>query len=331
MTLHRRWAALILAAVICLSWASLSFSQEHVDVKGFPPLTEAGFLPEGEKEFVFINADEGLWLYASQEYRIQITRHVQEKPRMRWLTAEIIVKDGAAPFRMYSHDHGNILKDRAKYYEKPVNIAKNHNLVFSMDGDYFIYRLSASNRSKYRQAVGVAIRQGEILVDIPASEKRNTYPPLDMLALFPDGDMRVYKAREKTAQELADLGAMDVLSFGPYLIRDGQINISYVYYGTTPQPRAAIGMVKKGHYFAVIVEGRIRPSVGMTCMELSGLMADLGCTTAFNLDGGWTSAMVFMGKQLNQLDNTGIKDNAREQNEVMGIGHTDAYQALDLP
>ncbi len=315
----KRLAALLLA---CVLMPLVAFSQSY---EGFPTLTPEGFLPDGETEFVFIDAENGVWRYASQELRIEITRHVQENPRMRWLTAEIFVKDGATPLRMYSHDHENILKDRTKYYEKPVTIAKNHNLVFTMDGDYFIYRLSASNRNKYRQAVGVAIRQGEILVDIPASEKRNTYPPLDMLALFPDGDMRVYKAREKTAQELVDLGAMDVLSFGPYLIRDGEINTSYVYYGTTPQPRAAIGMVRKGHYFAVIVEGRIRPSKGMSCMELSELMADLGCTTAFNLDGGWTSAMVFMGKQLNQLDNSGIKDNARPQNEVMGIGFTDAY------
>ena len=314
----------LLALALCL-WLLMPAALLE-EAGTFPPLTAAGFLPDGQPEFVYINADGGLWRYASQDLRIEITRHTQDNPRMRWLVAEIFVNDGAQPFRMYSYDHAHILKDWSRYYEKPVNIAKQHNLVFTMDGDYFIYRLSASNRSKYRQAVGVTIRQGEILVDIPASEKRNTYPPLDMLALFPDGDMQVFKAREKTAQELVDMGATDVLSFGPYLIRDGEINTSYVHYGTTLQPRAAIGMVKKGHYIAVIVEGRIRPSKGMTCREVADLMAGLGCTTAFNLDGGWTSAMVFMGKQLNQLDNTGIKDNARKQNEVLGIGVTSAYQ-----
>ena len=121
------------------------------------------------------------------------------------------------------------------------------------------------------------------------------------------------------------MGAWDVLSFGPYLIREGKVNTSYINYGTTLQPRAAIGMVTKGHYWAVIVEGRIRPSRGMTCLEVADLMKTLGCETAFNLDGGWTSAMVFMGKQLNQLDKSGVHDNARTQNEVMGIGYTDAY------
>jgi len=30
-----------------------------------------------------------------------------------------------------------------------------------------------------------------------------------------------------------------------------------------------------------------------------------------------------MGKQLNQLDKSGVKDNARIQNEVMGIGYNE--------
>ncbi|NLB38951.1 MAG: phosphodiester glycosidase family protein, partial [Clostridiales bacterium] len=110
-----------------------------------------------------------------------------------------------------------------------------------------------------------------------------------------------------------------------YLIRDGEINTSYTTYGTSLQPRAAVGKVEKGHYWCLIVEGRIAESRGMTTRQVGDLMAQLGCTMAFNLDGGWTSAMVFMGKQLNQLDRTGIKDNARPQNEVMGIGVTNAY------
>lgn len=286
--------------------------------EGFPMLTAQGFLPEGEPEFILEDADNGLWRYASQDLLIEIRRHTIAGP-VRYLAAELFVREGTPGFHMVPHDWDHMTTDAERYLEKPVNIARNNRLVFSTDGDYFLYRID-------RKGSGVTIRRGEVLVDSPPSEKRDSYPPLDMLALYPDGDMRAFAARERTAQELLAGGAVDVLSFGPYLIRDGQINTSYVNYGTTLQPRVAIGMVEKGHYWCVIVEGRIRESRGMDCRQVAGLMADLGCGMAFNLDGGWTSAMVFMGKQLNQLDHNGVRDNARKQNEVMGIGVTDAYR-----
>jgi Phosphodiester glycosidase len=292
--------------------------------ESFPSLTAEGFLPDGEPEFVFVDADTGIWRYASQTLRIEITRYTQAKPKLRYLAAEIFVKPGTDSFRMVPVDAQNMDKVMDKYKEKPAVIAKNNRLVFSMDGDYFLYRVSRSARVK-SYSIGMVIRQGQLLFDNPPSPQRDVYPPLDMLALFPDGDMRVFTANEVSAQELLDSGARDVLSFGPALIRNGVLKTDYLQWGTTMQPRAAIGMVEKGHYWALIVEGRIRESLGTNALGTGEIMQALGCTTAFNLDGGWSSAMVFMGKQLNQLDNSGVRDNAREQNEVMGIGQTDAY------
>lgn len=291
--------------------------------EGFPMLTLEGFLPEGQPEYVFEDAENGIWRYANQDLLIEITRTSREGP-VRYLAAEVILREGAPGFRMVPHNKKNMLVDAKRYVEKPAIIAQNNNLVFTIDGDYFLYRIGR-RRTVKTFAVGVVIRDGEILMDSPPIESRNTYPPLDMLALYANGDMRAYKARERTAQELIAEGAVDVLSFGPYLIRNGEINTSYSSYGTSLQPRAAVGMVKKGHFWCVIVEGRIDESRGMTTRQVGDLMAELGCEMAFNLDGGWTSAMVFMGKQLNQLDRTGVRDNARPQNEVMGIGVTDAF------
>lgn len=293
----------------------------------FPPLDATGFLKEGEKEFVFADPEQGLWRYASETLRIEITRHEQQKPRLRYLTAEIFVKPGTDYFRMVPVDKDNLDKVQDRYKKKPVEIAKDNGLIFSMCGDYFLYRVGRSARVK-SYAVGVEIRDHKLLFDKPAALERNKYPPLDMLALFEDGDMRAYAANELTAEQLLALGARDVLSFGPVLIRDGEVREDNKRWGTTLQPRAAMGMVEKGHYWALIVEGRVRPSRGATVQQVAEIMRQLGCSTAFNLDGGWTSAMVFMGKQLNQLDNTGVKDNARPQNEVMGIGFSQAV--LDM-
>ena len=52
-------------------------------------------------------------------------------------------------------------------------------------------------------------------------------------------------------------------------------------------------------------------------------MAELGCTSAINLDGGATSVLIFMGEQINVTGNYNSSTN-RKQNELFGIGHSDA-------
>lgn len=315
------------ALTLCLLMLALllpAAAPAQAPAEGFPPLNAEGFLPDNMPEFIFIDADNGVWRYASQTLRIEIKRHTQAKPKLRWLAAEIFVKPGTDTFHMVPVDAQNMDKVQDKYKAKPVDIVKANKLVFSMNGDYYLYRVGRTVRDK-RYAVGVVIRGGQLLFDKQPKPDRDIYPPLDMLALYPDGDMRVFYANEVTAQELIGSGARDVLTFGPALIRDGVLRADYKQWGTTMQPRVAIGMVEKGHYWALVVEGRIRPSLGTTALGTGEIMKALGCVTAFNLDGGWSSAMVFMGKQLNQLDNDGVRDNAREQNEIMGIGQTDAY------
>ena len=295
--------------------------------EGFPALTEEGFLPEGEKEFVLIDEDQGIWRYASQSLRIVIrrTESRENNRKQRCLIADIFLKEGSEGFRMVAQNPEHKMENMDRYKEKPAQIAVDNNLVFSMDGDYYIYRVRRRQTSA-GYPVGVVIRDGEILMDAPIKPKSTVYPPLDMLALFDDGDMQVYRANELTAPQLIGMGARDVLSFGPVLVRDGVLGTFPEVRGATPQPRAGIGMYAPGHYLAIIAEGRIKESAGLSSKEFGELFLSLGCPTAFNLDGGWTSAMVFMGKQLNQLDKSGVRNNARTQNEVMGIGYTESLK-----
>lgn len=89
------------------------------------------------------------------------------------------------------------------------------------------------------------------------------------------------------------MGARDVLAFGPYLIKDGQINSFSQTYGNTNQPRSGMGMVAPGHYFAAVVEGRIKGSKGTTVSALCQHLADLGCTTAQRQPGFWVLVSSF--------------------------------------
>ncbi len=64
-------------------------------------------------------------------------------------------------------------------------------------------------------------------------------------------------------------------------------------------PRTAIGWRPDGKLVLVVVDGRQKSSVGMTMDELAGLMLELGCVGAMNLDGGGSTTMVIKNKIVN--------------------------------
>lgn len=291
----------------------------------FPALAEDGFLPEGEEEFVHIDDEAGLWLYASQTLRIEIHRHAETEPKkLRWYEAEIYCKPESDMFRMYALDKERYLKYNT--LENPQEIAKQHGLVFATNGDFFIYRVGRRNEeSGYR--IGIVIRDGELFYDIPRNLNAVVYPPLHVMALYDDGNVKMFRNAETTGEALLADGARDALSFGPILVENGEVTADSVTYGEADNPRLAFGMVEPGHYWSVLVEGRMKNtlSAGCQCIWLAELMQDLGCESAINLDGGQTACMIFMGNRINKIGTYDGKttDKDREQNEVMGIGFSE--------
>ncbi len=291
----------------------------------FPELTKEGFLPEGEAEFVLEDEENGLWLYASQTLRIQIERKVgtnSKKQPLRWFEARIFTRDTSELFDLYPYDAENY----KNHYKLTLadEIALKHQLVFAINSDYFIYREARQHDAdvNYTYPKGLIIRDKEIFYDLPRSNKSTVYPPLDVMAFYPDGSMKTYLNGSMTAKEMLKTGATDTLSFGPILVENGEVAPRSQEFGNTPNPRTALGFVEPGHYVCVVVESRTAESKGESCVWMGKIMAELGCETALNLDGGATSTMLFMGKQINKSGNYGDITN-RKQNELIGIGFSE--------
>ena len=309
----------------------------------FPELTDQGFLPEGESEFVYQDDKAGLWLYASQTLRIEINRRTgtnHKKEPLRWYEAHIYTRDAGEFFDLYPYDEEHYTSYGDRYKALADKIAAQHHLVFGINSDYFIYRVERAREEKQKNPnntypIGVEVRNGNIMFESPRPRKKDgseseVYPPLDAMALYPDGTITLHRNAEFTdkqitAAQLIENGATDVLSFGPILVENGEVSPRSKEFGNTPNPRTAFGMVEQGHYIAVMVESRIAESKGESCVWLGEKMAELGCYSAINLDGGATSTMIFMGKQINKSGNYGDITN-RTQNELLGIGHSDAVQ-----
>lgn len=290
-----------------------------------PALNAKGFLDEGE--YIYSSEDEGLWIYVSQTSKVIIQRKYDATQPLTWFEADLYGDlDAGEMLCTVQNDPEKMGKVRVDATET----AKKHNVVFAMNTDYYTYRVAVNNN----RHTGIVIRDGRILYDDPYTEKQVTnsmFPNLDMLAFMPDGSLKVYHSWEKTAQEFIDEGVQTVYSFGPYLLLDGKVSERAYANNENKNPRCAIGMVEPGHYVAIMCEGRLKRSAGVTISYLAKMMRAKGCQVAFNMDGGQTAVMVFMGKQLNQIGAyDGGKTNSRPTSEVLGFGTSEQVGTYEV-
>ena len=217
---------------------------------------------------------QALHSYQSDTLRIAVNR-VQEN-EITYYVADIWIKNidvFQTAFAKGRYGQG--------IHEAPVAMAENNHAIFAVTGDYYGAR-----------AKGIVIRNGELYRDTLFS---------DICVLFADGVMETYTKDEFSIDSAIERRAYQAWSFGPRLLDNGQPIEEFTDAIKGKNPRCAIGYYEPGHYCLVIVDGR-QPgySVGMTLAELSKLFYDLGCTIAYNLDGGQTAMMVFEGKPVNQ-------------------------------
>ena len=186
--------------------------------------------------------------------------------------------------------------------------------VYAQNSDFYTYRVT---NKKY---AGIIIRNGKILYKKSYSKKVDALPDLATMAFYPSGKAEVNEAWEVTAQEYIDRGAETVVAFGPILIRDGEVQDVTSKLYSHKEPRSCMGLVDKGHYVGLLVEGRNDHSDGADLATCAQILADYGCWDALNLDGGNTSAMLFMGESVQLADNGGVDVNDRAIPDVLCVG-----------
>lgn len=175
-----------------------------------------------------------------------------------------------------------------------TQLSESNGAILAMSGD------SANNLAK-----GWEIINGEVMRDGTMSVNRTR----DVGILYQNGKLVTLDARTFDSQaikEAAERGEIwQLFLFGPMLLDENGHAMDRFNSKVTPiNPRSAIGYYEPGHYCFVQVDGRQTPSKlepgeknwGVTLKTLSRLMEELGCKTAYNLDGGKTSQMYFNGQ-----------------------------------
>ena len=143
---------------------------------------------------------------------------------------------------------------------------------------------------------GYVIRNGVLYRELAASDQED-------LVIWSDGSFSIIREAEISARELLEQGAWQVFSFGPGLLEEGELLVDArdeVDRAKTSNPRTALGQIGEGHYVLVVSDGRSDESEGLSLYELAQFLQQLGVQTAYNLDGGGSSTMVFLGQVVNQ-------------------------------
>ncbi len=184
-------------------------------------------------------------------------------------------------------------------------IAGAHDAILAVNGDYYGAR-----------ETGYVIRNGVVY-------RSDAEPGTEVLCIYADGTMQIIDPSEVSAEELVERGVWQAFSFGPALIENGETAVSVseeVSKAKTSNPRTAIGIIDANHYVFVVSDGRTDESEGLSLYQLAEFMKSLGVKCAYNLDGGGSSTMYFMGQVINQPTTTGSSIKERSVSDIVYIG-----------
>ena len=162
--------------------------------------------------------------------------------------------------------------------------ARNHHAVVAFTGDFIGW---TSNRK------AVMIRNGVVYYD---RQETTT------MALLPDGTMAFYAPEEIDAAQLQAMGVRDSFSFGPLLVKDGKV----VYKDDGKDlatARVGFGYSDPFHYIAVVALRERQTALSF--VRLSDIFVRFGARLAYNMDGGHSTSLVFMGKELSTVSTRG--------------------------
>lgn len=157
---------------------------------------------------------------------------------------------------------------------------KRVNSIFMVNGDF--------RNAEFGENLGI-VRNRQVVNDKAFK---------NVLAMSMDGNLK--KISANNAQSVIDMGIRDTWTFGPWLIENSKV---LKLHDEARAPRTFIGQINRIdgviEYVIVVADGRSDTNAGLTIQQCANIMDEKNCDIAYNLDGGGSSVMMFMGKVLN--------------------------------
>ncbi len=216
--------------------------------------------------------------YQSDELRIAIKVVTDKEAVQKIYIADIWMRN-LDSFRTVFADDENIKKT-----EQGDVLAKRENAILAVNGS-FNQGLVVHSGKSYNRARS------------PKGWNSQAY-----CVIYKDGTMKTFLLKNETFNLNKELknGAWHVWQFGPILIRNYEPGPDYARYKLGYKARNMLGYYEPGHYVLVTCDAYQSDAKGMTEEDMMQFMKSLGVKEAFNLDGGVSSVMVFMGEVINR-------------------------------
>ncbi|MBQ8368759.1 MAG: phosphodiester glycosidase family protein [Clostridia bacterium] len=184
--------------------------------------------------------------------------------------------------------------------------------ILALNGDYY-----GNDNMVY-----FAVRNSRLLRD-------TNHIGADICVLYSDGTMETYDAREFDRDAILAKNPWQVWEFGPSLLdENGEALTKFNenYYDdnvlSSRHPRSSIGYFEPGHYCFIVVDGRSDESDGVRLFQLGEIYESLGCTAAYNFDGGDSAQSLWMGEK-HRVDEERIQSGQRKLYDAVMIGETE--------
>ncbi len=230
--------------------------------------------------------DNNKTCYKDSTIEVVCWKEVSETLRAELCFADIKIKHPSQFRRQWSLGDYNVT-----FNQYPTNIFATTNGVIGMSSDFYKYR-----------KFGIIVQYGNVICNKPSNNSFQKY--LDVLVIDYNGDFKIWKDYE-LSDYIEKHGADDIMlsfTFGPALVENNQpYDPGIETYYPLGEPhmsagRVAIGQLGKLHYLYCTfgLPGTFRE-------DMAKIMADKGCITAYNLDGGQTGTIVFKNEVYNTI------------------------------
>ena len=191
-------------------------------------------------------------------------------------------------------------------------MASDHNALLAINGGGFY---DPGNSSAGGTPNGITISDGKIITN----GQYGTNNQGGGIIGFTTDDIFVL-LKNTTAQEALDMGVRDAISWGPFLIVNGEPSFIKGNGGWGYAARSAIGQRADGIVLLLVIDSNATRTRGADMVDLTEIMQNYGAINAANLDGGTSSIMVLPKKIAQTKYNAPCNDY-----------YTDTYCAINDP
>ncbi len=179
---------------------------------------------------------------------------------------------------------------------KGTALARRVNAVLAINGDYF-----------YFTHHGYILRQGQLFLDDLRGDR-------DVLLIDEDGDFHIVRNpfTGMVGQTIDGKQVMQAFFFGPVLVQNGKLvrdmDLRYDMRAEERRQRMCIAQVGPLEYKCICCGPPARGNSGMNLLEFAHLVYSLGVQTAYNLDGGDSTMLIFNGQKINDPKSPDTRD-----------------------